>query len=280
MSFALSVITVTHNRAPLLEQKLEALKNQQLAADAFELVLLVNACTDDTERLLAAFQAPFSLTLLRTDLPLSVAAARNRCAAVARAPVLYFSDDDCLPGPATLMAHAQRQRKPCVAIGGIDFVSAGGVESWQPKRVHYWNVNGANTSVARNLFEQVKGFDENLSGYGGEDILLGYLLRRARFVALPAAKVRHLGANPMRSGNLEKARAAGRNAVRLARRYPALALQLGVHPLVLAAKRVALSGPLAGVGERLAPLSVAYERAYLWGALEETKDGRRASNGA
>ena len=48
---ALSVITVTHNRAVLLQQKLAALAEQTLSSDRFELVVLANACTDGTTEL-------------------------------------------------------------------------------------------------------------------------------------------------------------------------------------------------------------------------------------
>ena len=269
MSVQLSVITVTHDRAPLLRQKLAALEAQTLPPEQFELIILKNSCTDETAALLEKTPTPYRLCVQESEVLLSAANARNRCAAVSKGRVLYFSDDDCLPAPETLQKHLAAQARPCVAVGGLEFVSATGTETWQPKRVNFWNLNGANTSVPAAAFHHVGGFDTSLSGYGGEDVALGYALRDLPFVALPNASAQHLGPNPARSGDLDKAFSAGRNAQRLAARYPALAYRLGVHRALLTLKRVALLGPPRHVWQRLAPKLYAYERAYLLGALGE-----------
>ena len=269
MSVQLSVITVTHNRAALLRQKLAALERQSLPAEKFEVVVLVNGCTDETATLLETVKTPYRLCVQLSGEQLSPACARNLCAASARGRVLYFSDDDCLPAPETLQQHLSAQARPCVAVGGLEFVSTHSAEWWQPRRARFWNLNGANTSVPAAAFRQVGGFDASLSGYGGEDVALGYALKALPFVALPNAPAQHLGPNPVRSRDLNKAYSAGRNARRLAQRYPALAYRLGVHRALLVFKRFALLGPLRGVWRRLAPELYVYERAYLLGALEE-----------
>ncbi len=267
----LSVLTVTHNRRELLARKLASLEQQTLAHRAFELVVFVNGCTDDTSRLLGAAETPYALTVLRSETNLGVASARNACAKAARGDVLYFSDDDCLPAPETLSQHLGAQRKACVSVGGLEFVHSGRTETWRPKHVSFWNLNGANTSVPAAVFWAVGGFDERLSGYGGEDVLLGYALvkRGLPFVALPHASAQHLGPNPTRAGNTQKARSAGRNAVKIAARYPELAYRLGVHRALLTLKTVALK-PRA-LWRVLAPAAYEYERAYLEGALEERR---------
>ena len=269
MGVQLSVITVTHNRAPLLRRKLVALAQQTLLPEQFELVVLENSCTDETTALLEKTQTPYRLRIEKSEVLLSPAEARNRCVAAAVGRVLYFSDDDCLPAPETLQRHLLAQAKACVAVGGLEFVSATGTETWQPKRINFWNLNGANTSVPAAAFHRVGGFDASLSGYGGEDVALGYALRELPFVALPDAAAQHLGPNPARSGDLAKAYSAGRNAQRLAERYPALAYRLGVHQALLGLKRFALLGPPRHLW-RLSP-HYHYERAYLLGALEEKR---------
>lgn len=262
---ALSVLTVTHNRCELLRQKLAALGAQTLPPERFELVVLANGCTDETLPLLQDSAPAYRLQVLESPSKLGPAAARNRCAQAARGRVLYFSDDDCLPDPETLAKHLAAQAKPCVAIGGLTFTDGDTRETWRPRRVGFWNLNGANSSVPAAAFRAARGFDETLSGYGGEDVALGYALSALPFVALPDAGARHLGPNPVRSGDLYKARSAGRNAVRLASRYPELAYRLGVHPALLALKRLLLRP-----GLRLGP-TYRYERAYLEGALEERR---------
>ncbi len=262
---ALSVITVTHNRAELLQQKLAALEQQTLPPERFELVVLANACTDETMELLRDVAPAYGLKVLESATKLSAAQARNHCAAAARGHVLYLSDDDCLPDPETLAKHLEAQAKPCVAIGSLTFVDGDAQEHWSPRKIGFWNLNGANSSVPAAAFRAIGGFDEALSGYGGEDVALGYALKDLPFVALPDAGAQHLGPNPVRSGDLHKARSAGRNAVRLATRYPELAYRLGVHPALLGLKRLLLR-PGLSLGK-----TYRYERAYLEGALEERR---------
>lgn len=273
----LSVLTVTYNRRDLLAQKLEALAVQALAPEHFELVVGVNGATDGTLELLQEARTPYRTTVLNFEVPLSVAAARNTCAEAATGEVLYLSDDDCLPDPETLAKHLAAQALPCVAVGGLEFVHGGQVEAWRPKRVGFWNLNGANTSVPAAAFRAVGGFDEALSGYGGEDVLLGYALHRRGFPfkALPGASAQHHGPNPVRAGNPQKAYSAGRNASRIARKHPELAYRLGVHRALLALKTVALK-PRA-LWRALAPKVYDYERAYLEGALSEKPSERRGT---
>jgi GT2 family glycosyltransferase len=268
----LSVITVTRNRPQIVAQKLTSLAAQTLPPDRFELVICVNGCEQGSLELLRSAETPFSTTVLSFAVNEGAAKARNACAKQAQGETIYLSDDDCLLFPDTLARHLAAQRQaPGVAVGAIRFEHDGASRVWRPGRVGYWNVNGANTSLPRRAFEAVGGFDESLSGYGGEDILLGYRLKQAglSFMALPEAPVRHLGPDPQRSGDLVKAQSAGKSAVKIAAQHPELALRLGVHPLPILAKRALLAPPLGLVWQRLDSASYAYERAYLMGALEE-----------
>lgn len=268
----LSVITVTFNRRALLLEKLATLRQQTLEPERFEWLVCVNGCADGTIEALEKIKTPFQLKVIVSPQTEAPAKARNVCARQAEGETIYLSDDDCLLLPDTLARHLAAQRRtPGVAVGAIRFEHDGASRAWRPGGVGYWNVNGANTSLPSRAFEAVGGFDESLSGYGGEDILLGYRLKQAglSFMALPEALVRHLGPDPQRSGELNKARSAGRNAVKIATQYPELALRLGVHPLSIWLKRRLLAPPLGLVWQRLDSISYAYERVYLQGALEE-----------
>ncbi len=271
MSVQLSVITVTRGRPALLAKKLTALAGQTLPPEQFEMVVLVNGRDDETRGLLKDAEPPYTLKVIELEATFSPARARNMCAAEAVGRVLYFSDDDCSPAPATLARHLLAQTGACVAVGGLTFVQGAQREVWRPKKVGFWRFNGANTSVPAQDFFAAGGFDETLTGYGGEDVALGYALRGLPFVALPDAEAVHHGPNPLHSDDLNKAHSAGRNAQQLAARYPALAYRLGVHRGLLALKRPALLGPPRHLWRRLAPRRYAYERAYLLGALEEKR---------
>ncbi|CAN5759007.1 hypothetical protein BH24DEI2_BH24DEI2_24800 [soil metagenome] len=271
----LSVITVTFGRLELLRCKLETLKTQTLPFERFELVLCVNG-DDETLAVLETIELPFDLTLLPFSTTTGSAQARNACVEKARADLLYFSDDDALLRPDTLARHLvfHRTHPSSVAVGGVDWEDNGEVERMRPRRVNYWNLHGINTSLLRSAFEAVGGFSEWVTGYGLEDVLLGYELVKKGYtlVALPEVSVRHIGANPMRGLQPEKAYSAGRNAVRVVARYPELAFRLGVHPLSLGFKRVALTPPLSLLWQAVDNNSFRYERAYLKCALEEKHD--------
>lgn len=276
----LSVVTATRGRRALLLRKADTLLAQTLDPDAFEWLVCVDGDDDGSHAALSRLETPFRLTVVPFATPRGAAAARNACADRARGEVLYLSDDDCLLPPDALERHRAAQRSPVVVIGGIDFVTdahAGGevapgaVERFTPRRGRYWNLNGANTSLPLAAFREAGGFDESLRGYGGEDLLLGYRLARlgVPFRARPDIRVRHLGPNPMRGADPVKALNAGRNAARIARRHPELALRLGVHPVSFALKRL-----LFPVYRRFAPGRYAYERAYDRGAHLERRADR------
>ncbi len=275
----LSVITVTFERLPLLQRKLASLAAQTLASERFELVLCVN---DDpaTAQAVRAMKLPYALVLVIGESRLSASRARNACVARARGRLLYLSDDDAILAPDTLERHLafhRGQGTPVAAVGAIDMEHEGAVVRARTLRVGAFSVNGVNTSLPAAAFAAAGGFPEWLEGYGFEDVLLGYALQRqgVRTVALPDAPVRHVGADPRWGLDPEKARMAGRNAVRAARRHPELAFALGVHPLSIASKRVALAPPLGALWRALSRSSFRYERAFLQGALEEIRHGKR-----
>ena len=281
MTPEISIITVTSGRRALLAKKLESLAKQTLSPERFELVLYVNEQSNDVREVLEQAQPPFHVTVLAppdVEAGVSAARARNKCVEAAGAQILYFSDDDCLLEPATLERHLASQNSGFrVSVGPVAFEHEARTRETPLKRVRYWNLNGANTSLPTLAFRAVGGFDETVKGYGMEDVLLGYALEREGlpFVALPEARVRHIGPDPRRSGDVSKGESAGRNAVRIASRHPDLSLRLGVHPVSLIAKRLALWPPYGAVWRGLDRPTYTYERAYLAGAIDERRRSGR-----
>jgi GT2 family glycosyltransferase len=274
----LSVITVTHNRRELLLKKAASLGKQTLAPEQFEWVVCINHDVDGSKAALEALALPFGVKLLEFSSLQGSSLARNACVRLAAGELLYFSDDDVLVPEATLEHHLQfhqKQNRPVLGQGDIDWEYQGEVEAMKFTKVHYWNINGVNTSLPRQSFEAVGGFPEWLSSYGHEDVILGYRLYRhgLPLCHVPNATVRHLGANPMRGLEPGKARSAGRNAVIVTRHYPELAFRLGVHPLLMAVKRVSFSPACARLLKRLSPEWLVYEQAYFEGAKEEQERG-------
>ena len=258
----ISVVTATIGRREAMLRKLDALRAQSLPPERFEWLVCENGGEGSLLEELERQPREFALRTAHLPTNLGPSVGRNAAARLASAGVLYLSDDDCLPEPATLERHLAVQGEPCLALGPIDFVDSGALlSSWRPRRPGYWNVNGANTSLPTEAFRKVGGFDETLAGYGGEDVLLGYRLRR---LGLPVRTVEdaltvHLGPSPAAGFDLDKARSAGCNAALIATRFPELRFRLGVSPLLLRAKLVTLA-PLAPLLGPKAKWELAYAR--------------------
>ena len=270
----ISVITVTRNRRLLMMRKLESLARQTVAPGLFEVVVCVNGDGQATLQALEAADPPFDLLAFAFAENRGASVGRNACVRRARGHLLYLSDDDCMLRPETLARHLEVQREaPGVYQGGVRFHQEGG--GWEDllpgRRLRYWNFHGVNTSLPGDLFRAAGGFPEWLSTYGHEDVLLGFHLERAghRLRPLCGAEIDHIGSNPVSAGDRGKARSAGSNAAKIVVRFPEMAFQLGVHPWLLAIKKLLLGPLIGGVLAHIDPGRVAYERAYLAGALEQ-----------
>ncbi|MBX3144522.1 MAG: glycosyltransferase [Trueperaceae bacterium] len=280
----LSVITVTHARLDLLRRKAEALSAQTLAPARFEWCVVVNGDAAAAAWLRAS-EFPFHVQV--TELPENgpVAAGRNLAVATARGACLLLSDDDVLPSPDCLAAHLAAH----AALGGRGAVIGdlrlseelrvdGVTEPFEQRILQsgagLWiNVTGANSSLPRAVFQAIGGFDEAFAAYGGEDSDLGFRLRAAgmRFARSAAAWAVHVGRV---LPDTAKAFAAGRAGVKVWRKHKAFetGVMLGVHPVLVAIKRIWLRSPARGL---LSAERLAYELAYLDGARAELHSGAR-----
>jgi glycosyltransferase involved in cell wall biosynthesis len=267
LSMKLSVITPTHNRMGLLEGLLGSLEAQTYTD--FEVVVAVDGSSDGTLALLEAHKrrVGFGLEVLLLG-GLGRAAARQAALTRATGEVLVFLDDDLTLLPEVLARHAAfHQIMPRrVAVGAVRFPDGVVRFSQQPD---WMNFSGCNVSLSRQELEALGGFDVDFSKYGGEDLELGYRLRQAglRFKALYNAEVFHHGA---RIPDPQKGYSAGFEAVKIAQKHGgSVALQLGVHPSLLTAKRLAFN-PLGRVllGSRA---DYTFEEAYFRGARDAWK---------
>jgi glycosyltransferase involved in cell wall biosynthesis len=267
VAMKLSVITPTHNRMGLLEGLLLSLETQTY--DNFEVVVAVDGSTDGTLALLEAYKrrVPFGLEVL-VLLGLGRAAARNAAIGRSSGEVLVFLDDDLTLSPEVLARHAAFHQvlKRHVAVGAVRFPD--GVVRF-PKSPDWMNFSGCNVSVARSVVQELGGFDLAFAEYGGEDLELGYRLLKAgnRYKALQNAEVFHHG---LRIPDVKKGYSAGFQAVQIAQKHGgSVAMQLGVHPSLLTAKRVAFN-PLGRLlfGQRA---DFAFEEAYFRGARDAWK---------
>ena len=195
-----SVVIATYNRAGLLPRLIAALEAQTLPAGAFEVIFVDDGSTDGTVEVLAALarRSALSIQILGDGRNRRQAAARNIGWSKARAPVVAFTDDDCVPTPTWLEQGLQ-------ALGAEPRIVVGSTLP-DPAQQHLLGpfsrtitVRDATYFETCNIFyrrsdlEAAGGFDEAFSRHGGEDTDLGWRIRRrgVEGVFAPEALVHH-----------------------------------------------------------------------------------------
>lgn len=112
----LSVILPTSNRAAHLAAALESLRQQTLPVDAFETIVVADACTDDTHAVVRSSHLGGVRLIEATGRGLH--AGRHAGLKQARADLLVYADDDIEALPTWLESIEQAFRDPDVALVG------------------------------------------------------------------------------------------------------------------------------------------------------------------
>jgi len=195
----ISVVIPTYGRPALLARCLDALVRQSLPPEQYEIVVADNAEDTNTERLVEAFGCaggPALHYVAAGDVP-GPAAARNRGWRRAAAPIIAFTDDDCVPEPDWLEQGLVVFADRCVAAAG------GTIRVPIPERPTDYQRNTAelqhasfataNCFCRRAWLAAVGGFDERFRTAWREDSDLEFTLcdNGARLVAAHRAVVVH-----------------------------------------------------------------------------------------
>jgi GT2 family glycosyltransferase len=189
-----AVVMATRDRPERLTRALAALRAQTLRSDAYEIVVVDDGSGPDTADVLHRFRecgdTP-ALEILREEASMGRAAARNRGWRAALAPLIAFTDDDCVATPGWLEALL------AVAVANPGAIVQGPTrpdpQEW-PRYGPFSHTldNGslsrgfetANILYPRAVLERVGGFDETaFAKWGGEDADLGW---RAIEAGVPA----------------------------------------------------------------------------------------------
>jgi GT2 family glycosyltransferase len=227
-----SVVVSTYERPERLAALLEALREQTLAQEQFEVVVVDNGSSPATAAVLATARAAGGLALvtLRNEQSLGPAGGRNRGWREARGELVAFTDDDCRPAPGWLEALASAAGAHPGAIlqgrtvpdpdelgsGSMLFARTVSIDRPGPQ------YETCNIAYPRAQLEQLDGFDE---AYGlrpaGEDTDLAWraLEHGGQVVFVSGAVVRHA---VERLGAVGFLREAGRweGCARLLARHP------------------------------------------------------------
>ena len=121
MKRTVSILIPTHNRCRSLARALEGLSHIRFPeqVDA-EVIVVANACTDDTEGVVAAAARGMPMpTRCVVEAQIGLNAARNRAAAEARGDILAYLDDDVWVYPDWLLGLCEvYDNEPADLVGG------------------------------------------------------------------------------------------------------------------------------------------------------------------
>jgi GT2 family glycosyltransferase len=296
----ISVVVPTYNRLETLEYVLPTLLAQDLAPSDFEVLVCDSNSTDGTAAFLARMQTEYANVRYLPGAYTGRAAARNAGINAAAGEVVLFNDSDIFASPDLLSQHLRHHRaQRDVAVVGLE-VQVKDFDDYAYKREHpetrgflhkptrkrlpwLYFLTG-NASVRRDDLLRVGCFDESFTGYGHEDLELGYRLERAGVTILyePKAINYHCQDVP-HDDQKEKMRLAGRSTVRFYRKHPDFAVQLnlGMTPVSLGLHSVLehMPGVLAFFDARSSRSKFARDLVQQYHYVSGVKDALRAPQG-
>jgi glycosyltransferase involved in cell wall biosynthesis len=180
MAPQVSVVFATHNREGRVADLLASLRRQEL--DDFEVIAVDDASTDGTSALLASAGEGLNLRVIRHEESRGPSAARNAGWRAARAPLVAFTDDDCVAMPSWLSAGvAAANAMPGAVVQGRTEPNPDELDSIGPfsrtlevtERGPYYQT--CNIFYPREVLERLGGFDEKrFTVPGGEDADLAW----------------------------------------------------------------------------------------------------------
>lgn len=249
----LSVVVPTYNRLDTLRYVIPSLVAQDVRPEVFEVIVADSQSDDGTAEYLAQV-ARSSPNVRHLPGPYTGrAGARNAGIAAARGALVLFTDADIIAAPDLIARHLERHAKgPGRAVIGCEIQvdsyddylrkrdNPGARDPLHPatrKRLTWLYFMTGNCSVRRSDLDRVGRFDEAFTGYGHEDLELGYRLQHAGVTIEYAPEAVNYHWHPVpfdqQQGRMEL---AGRSTVRFFRKHPTfdVRLRLGMTPLSLA----------------------------------------------
>jgi len=248
----ISVVIPTYNRIDTLQHVIPSLLRQDLRADRYEIVVADSNSNDGTREYLAGIAREYPRVRHVPGPYTGRAQARNAGIEAARGAIVMFTDADIIASADLVSRHlAHHEARERIAVVGME-LQVGSYEEYERlfarpderrplhpssrKRLSWLYFLTGNASARRSDLDRAGRFDENFTGYGHEDLELGYRLEKAgvRIVYDPLAIDYHWHPVPY-AEQKEKMKLAGRSTVRFFRKHPAFGVRarLGMTPLSL-----------------------------------------------
>lgn len=242
-STPMSVVVASVGRAASLERLMRALAAQTHPAPSTEVVVVLDGGGDDSASRLRALEVPFRLVVEELE-RVGVGAARNAGATTATGELVVFLDDDVVPAPNCLAAHAAAHvaDELEIVLGYAPPVVSGDwwslvVRAWWEDHFHHkssrgvlrWNdVVTLNSSFRASVLADLGGFDATFARRH-EDWELGIraLGRGLRARYEPRAVARHHLDDTL-AGAIRRQQEEAQADVQLARLYPSIGRELAL----------------------------------------------------
>lgn len=164
-----SVVIPTSQQSPLLLKCLDALAQQKLPRDQYEIIVVDDDNSPDTAATVTLFLkqviasgGPLEIRYLGQSQSRGPAAARNRGWRAARGRIIAFTDDDCLPQPTWLSAALLSfQRGAQVVTGQLHVTLPNSPKpAAAPQYLESGDLLSANCFCRKSVLERVGGFEE------------------------------------------------------------------------------------------------------------------------
>lgn len=249
---AVTVAIVVKDRRQLMERCLDAVLAQAFHGGV-EVVVVDNGSTDGTLEHVRERAASARVPMTVHEEPGSLGRVRNRAVAAATAPLLAFTDSDCVPAEGWLAALVA----PFAEAGAASLGVVQGQTLPEPGPRGRWSATQELTSFTGryeccNIAYRVDalraagGFDEQV-GFFGEDTAAGLGVRRLGWQAEyePAAVVHHAVTHPGLGWHLRRALGYS-NVNALVRRFPELRDDLLWHRWFLRPASAAFAAATVG----------------------------------
>lgn len=178
--YIFSVIVPTYNRSNEISELLNSLVNQTLDASLFEIIIVDDGSTDNTEPVVAnvKLNTSFNVTFLKQDHK-GPGEARNYGMKEAKGEYLLFIDSDCIADENWLTAYKNRLEKVIqkpAGFGGPDkvlpsfspvqkaidysmtsFITTGGIRGHSKKGISKYYPRSFNMGVRKDVYEKIGG---------------------------------------------------------------------------------------------------------------------------
>ncbi|WNB90297.1 glycosyltransferase [Bacillus sp. NEB1478] len=211
MSLEISIVLSTYNALERLKNCLYSLTLQDVPLSKFEVIVVDDCSTDQTEEYMRSLISPYPITYEKNEKNLGRSSTRNKGIRLARGKILIFCDCDMILPPEFVRNHLNyhEQNDWLVVCGSfwhqisthppltfesiknkhyLHHVTEQPWAYWFKQFVYKYGRNLTsfyfpwmyfvvmNVSVRKKHVTEVGGFDESFQGYGGEDEELGFRL--------------------------------------------------------------------------------------------------------